>query len=200
MDREADSRAFDITNRGLSVADRQLPPEQIFAGPFAQDGRLSLFLSSFGGQYDARDRLSAGYAQVEMPLSGRLRLIGGARLEHWDLELNSLDPQGVPVSVSRNNTDVLPALSLNYQLTETQLVRLSASQTLSRPEYREIANTSSFEPIGGIITFGNPDLQRALIQNYDARWEWYPRAGEVFSVALFAKRFKEPDRAGVRRT
>jgi TonB-dependent receptor len=108
------------------------------------------------------------------------------------LELNSLDPQGVPVSVSRTNSDVLPALSLNYQVTETQLVRLSGSQTLSRPEYREIANTSSFEPIGGVITFGNPDLQRALIRNYDARWEWYPRAGEVFSVALFLKRFQDP--------
>jgi outer membrane receptor protein involved in Fe transport len=192
VDRDADSRSFDITNRSLSVADRQLPPEQIFAGPFAQDGRLSLFISAFGGQYEARDRLSAGYAQVEMPLGGRFRLIGGARLEHWDLKLNSLTPQGVPSDVSRNDTDILPSLSLNYQLTDDQVVRLSASQTLSRPEYREIANTSSFEPIGGVITFGNPDLQRALIQNYDARWEWYPRAGELFSVAVFAKRFDEP--------
>jgi outer membrane receptor protein involved in Fe transport len=192
VDRDADSRSYDITNRSLSSADRQLPPEQIFAGPFAQDGRLNLFISSFGGQYDARDRLSAGYAQVEMPLSGRFRLIGGARVEHWDLELNSLTPLGVPTSVTRNDTDVLPSLSLNYQLTDDQIVRVSASQTLSRPEYREIANTSSFEPIGGVITFGNPDLQRALVQNYDARWEWYPRAGEVFSVAVFAKRFDDP--------
>ena len=192
VDRETDSRSYDITNRGLSPADRALQPEHIFAGPFAQDGRLNLFISAFGGQYDAKDRLAAGYAQLEMPLTGRLRLIGGARVENWDLELNSLSAQGVPVLTTRDNTDLLPALSLNYQLTETHVLRLSASQTLSRPEYREIANTSSFEPIGGVITFGNPDLQRALIQNYDARWEWYPRAGEVFSVALFAKRFDQP--------
>ena len=192
VDREVDSRSFDITNRSLGPGDRQVPPEQIFAGPFAEDGRLSLFVSPFGGRYDARDRLGAGYAQIEMPLGPRFRLIGGARLEHWELDLSSLTPQGVPSTVSRGNTDVLPSLSLNYQLTETQVVRLSASQTLSRPEYREIANTSSFEPIGGVITFGNPDLQRALIQNYDARWEWYPRAGEVLSVAVFAKRFRDP--------
>jgi outer membrane receptor protein involved in Fe transport len=192
VDRDSDSRSFDITNRSLSVADRQLPPEQIFAGPFAQDGRLNLFISAFGGQYDARDRLSAGYAQIEMPLGGRLRVIGGARVEHWELDLNSLTPLGVEADVARNDTDVLPSLSLNYQLTDDQVVRLSASQTLSRPEYREIANTSSFEPIGGLVTFGNPDLQRSLIQNYDARWEWYPRAGEVFSVAVFAKRFDAP--------
>src|SRR5690606_37896811 len=31
-----------------------------------------------------------------------------------------------------------------------------------------------------------------LIRNYDLRWEWYPRRGEVLSVALFAKDFELP--------
>jgi TonB-dependent receptor len=192
VNRVVDSRAFDITNRGLSVADRQVAPEQIFAGPYAQDSRLSLFINANGGRYDARDRLSAGYLQLELPVSSDLRLIGGARLERWDLDLNTLSPQGLASATSRNDTDVLPSLALNYQLTGSQTVRLSASQTLSRPEYREIATVSSFEPIGGLITFGNPNLRRARIQNYDLRWEWYPRSGEVVSVALFAKRFKDP--------
>ena len=39
---------------------------------------------------------------------------------------------------------------------------------------------------------GNPDLKRALIRNYDLRWEWYPRGGEVVSVAVFAKQFSDP--------
>lgn len=192
VNRDVDSRAFDITNRGLSEADRQVSPEQIFAGPYAEDSRLSLFINANGGRYDARDRLSAGYAQLELPVSSRLRLIGGARLERWELDLNTMSPQGTYSSTSRNDTDVLPSLALNYQLAEHQMIRLSASQTLSRPEYREIASVSSFEPIGGLITFGNPNLRRALIQNYDLRWEWYPRSGEVVSVALFAKRFKDP--------
>jgi hypothetical protein len=192
VDRVADSRPYDITNRGLSAADRALPAEQIFAGPFAEDSRFNLFINPFGGQYKAKDRLSAGYAQVEMPLSSRLRLIGGARLEHWELDLNTLDQQGVSSEVFRNNTDLLPALSLNYSLKENQIVRVSASQTLSRPEYREISNTSSFEPLGGVITFGDTTLQRALIQNYDLRWEWYPRSGEVVSIAAFAKHFEDP--------
>ena len=192
VNRDVDSRAFDITNRGLSETDRQVAPEQIFAGPFAQDSRLSLFINANGGRYDARDRLSAGYLQLELPVGSRLRVIGGARLERWELDLNTLSPQGLASATSRNDTDLLPSIALNYQLTGNQALRLSASQTLSRPEYREIANVSSFEPIGGLITFGNPNLRRALIQNYDLRWEWYPRSGEVLSVALFAKRFKDP--------
>ncbi|HUQ15487.1 MAG TPA: TonB-dependent receptor [Gemmatimonadales bacterium] len=192
VDRDVDSRAFDISNRALSPADRQLSPEQIFAGPFAQDSRLALFVNANGGRYDARDRLAAGYGQVEFQLTDRLRIIGGARVEHWTLELNTLDPQGAATSTDRDDTDVLPSLALNYQLTEDQVVRVSASQTLSRPEYREISPVSSFEPIGGLITFGNPNLRRALIRNYDARWEWYPAAGEVLSLGVFVKRFKEP--------
>jgi outer membrane receptor protein involved in Fe transport len=190
--RDADSRAFDITNRGLSEADRQVTPEQIFAGPYAQDSRLSLFINANGGRYDARDRLSAGYGLVEIPLDSRLRVIAGARVEHWQLDLSTLSPQGTPSATSRNNTDVLPSLALTYQLTDDQVLRFSASQTLSRPEYREIANVSSFEPIGGLITFGNPNLRRALIQNYDARWEWYTRPGEVLSLGAFVKRFDSP--------
>jgi TonB-dependent receptor-like protein/carboxypeptidase family protein len=192
VDRIADSRAFDITNRGLGEADRSRAPEEIFAGPAAEDSRLSLFLNANGGRYDAEDRLAAGYAQIELPLTGRLRVIGGARVEQWNLDLNTLDPQGLTSTTTRDNTDILPSVALNYQLAEDQILRVSASQTLSRPEYREIASVSSFEPIGGTITFGNPDLQRALIQNYDARWEWYPRPGEVLSVAAFAKHFEDP--------
>jgi outer membrane receptor protein involved in Fe transport len=192
VDRDVDSRAFDITNRALSQADRQVAPEQIFAGPYAQDSRLSLFINANGGRYTAEDRLRAGYALVEMPLTSRLRVIGGARVENWSLDLRTVSPQGDPSATSRDNTDVLPSLALNYQLTDNQVLRASASQTLSRPEYREIARVSSFEPIGGLITFGNPDLQRALIQNYDLRWEWYPRSGEVLSLAVFAKQFHDP--------
>jgi outer membrane receptor protein involved in Fe transport len=192
VDRDVDSRAFDITNRGLSPADRAGSPEQIFAGPYAQDSRLALFVNANGGRYDARDRLGAAYGQVELQLTDRLRLIGGARVEHWTLDLNTLSPQGAESTTERDDTDVLPSLALNYQLAEDQVVRVSASRTLSRPEYREISPVSSFEPIGGLITFGNTTLRRALIQNYDARWEWYPGAGEVLSVGVFAKRFDDP--------
>jgi outer membrane receptor protein involved in Fe transport len=40
--------------------------------------------------------------------------------------------------------------------------------------------------------FGNAELRRALIENYDLRWETYPSRGEVMSVALFSKRFRDP--------
>ena len=83
-------------------------------------------------------------------------------------------------------------MALTYRLTPDQNLRLSATQTLSRPEYREMAPIAYFEQVGLATTVGNPDLQRALIQNYDLRWEWFPRAGEVLSFGVFAKHFTDP--------
>ena len=71
-------------------------------------------------------------------------------------------------------------------------MRLSASQTLARPEYREVAEIQYREVIGGDVVRGNAALERTLIRNLDARWEWYPDAGEVVSVSLFGKRFAKP--------
>src|SRR5690606_37685265 len=89
-------------------------------------------------------------------------------------------------------TDVLPSLALNYSLAHDQNLRLSASRTLARPEYRELAPVQFRDVIGAENVRGNPDLVRTLVQNLDLRWEWYPQYGELLSVALFGKRFDRP--------
>ncbi len=58
----------------------------------------------------------------------------------------------------------------------------SPSQTLARPEYRELAPISYRDMLGEREVFGDSSLVRTLVQNYDARWEWYPSFGEVVSV------------------
>jgi TonB-dependent receptor len=99
---------------------------------------------------------------------------------------------GARTSTNPTFLDVLPAIALTYRPGARTNIRLSASQTVSRPEYRELAPIQYREVIGFDNVIGNPDLQRALIQNYDLRWEFYPSAGEVVSVAAFAKRFTNP--------
>ena len=54
--------------------------------------------------------------------------------------------------ISPSYTDVLPSLALNLKLTDAQNLRLSVSQTLARPEYRELA-----------------DVQRKLADRLEAR-------------------------------
>ncbi len=190
--RDADSRAYDIVNRTLTDAERQVAPEGVFTAANIAASSFLLNANANAGRYTASDRISAGYVQLEWPLSSRLQLIGGARLERWHLDVDTRTVQGTTISAQPRQTDVLPSLALNYRLAADQNLRLSASQTLSRPEYRELSPVPYFEQVGLLTTFGNPDLRRALIQNYDARWEWYPGAGEVLSFGVFAKRFTSP--------
>ena len=120
---------------------------------------------------------------------GRLQLIGGARLEQWHLNVASWTTQGRRLRRTRDNTDILPSLALNYPLTEDQNLRFSATQTLSRPEYRELSPIAYFEQVGLAHHLRQSGPERALIQNFDLRWEWFPAPGEVLSVGVFAKHF-----------
>jgi outer membrane receptor protein involved in Fe transport len=190
--RDADTRAYDIINLGLSDAQRAVEPEQIFTDPNALAGDFLLHANANGGRYTADEKIGAGFAQVEVPLSSRLEMIGGARVEDWKVNVDTRTTAGEVVPANPQKTDVLPALALTYRLTEDQNIRLSATQTLSRPEYRELSPVPYFEQVGLATTIGNPNLERALIQNYDLRWEWFPAAGEVLSVGVFAKQFKNP--------
>jgi TonB-dependent receptor len=190
-DRTADTRAFDILNLGLTDQERRQSAAVIFDGTYAQDGRFFLGANAALGRYAAADRLIAGYLQAEAALGG-VRLIGGARVERSRIRVSSTTfDRGDETSIL-HNTDLLPSLSATIRVGTTQHLRLSASQTLARPEYRELSPTPALDVLGGQSLRGNPDLRRSLIQNLDARWEWYPTPGQVISVALFAKRFEAP--------
>lgn len=194
-ERDATNRAYSISLlRPLANADRGLAPEQLFDGRFTQgsDDNFRISPIAQGGSYDASDRLAAGYGMLTLELGKSLELIGGARIERSSVEVRSLSTAGEPSVATPSYTDVLPSLALNYHVGPNTNFRLSATQTLSRPEYRELSPILFREVIGGDNVKGNPGLQRALIRNYDLRWEWYPRGGEVVSVALFAKQFSDP--------
>ncbi len=191
-DRDAPAAAYDIRNLSLTAAERARSPEVVFGQDNAFNSRLTLQANALAGSYTAAEQIGSGYVQAEIPLTGRLQLIAGARVENWQLDVTSADVFGNQVTSSPSETDVLPAITFNYQLSDDQNLRLAASQTVSRPEYREIAPISSVEILGDREIIGNPNLNRGLVQNYDLRWEFYPRAGETISAALFAKRFEDP--------
>lgn len=190
-DRAVDSRAYDVFNRSLTPDQRGQQAERIFDGEYAEDGLLTLFTNPNGGIYTAEDRIAAGYLQAEVWF-GLVQVIVGARVEYAKLLVDSRSSQGQPVTSRLKNTDILPALSVNVPVDDYHNLRFGVSQTLARPEYRELSPVSYFEPLGGTITRGNPALTRTLIRNLDARWEWFPASGEVISAGVFAKQFDAP--------
>jgi outer membrane receptor for ferrienterochelin and colicin len=187
-DRAADTRSYDIVNFTQSDSQLARAPELVFA----DTTQLGLVANANGGRYDAADRLWAGFAQAEVPLGRRVRIIGGLRMEHSDVQVDTRTTDGTVYRATPVTTDVLPALALTWEFARSHQLRLSATQTLSRPEYRELSGVCYFEILGGATVCGNANLRRALIQNLDARWEWYPAAGEVVSIGAFAKHFDQP--------
>jgi hypothetical protein len=147
--------------------------------------------------YDAKQGVASFYGMTDLSLSPRMRLVAGARIEKFDQEVNTFDLfdfEGDPDLITGRieNTDVFPAVNLVLAVTPTQNVRLGFSQTVNRPEFRELAPFEFTDVVGGRAVVGNPDLQRALIQNVDVRWEMFPGASEVFAASVFYKHFSDP--------
>ncbi|MDB4883723.1 MAG: TonB-dependent receptor [Gemmatimonadetes bacterium] len=192
--RDAQSLSYAISAQNLTDAQRALPLEQIFDGRFNTPDATYFRVDplSQGGSYAARDKLTAAFAMAEVPIGSALRVVAGARYERDNLEVDAVSTLGSPVSTTKHWNDVLPSLALNLQLSTSQQLRLSGSRTLARPEYRELSPIISRDVVGGENVRGDENLQRTNVTNLDLRWEMYPNAGEILSVALFAKQFALP--------
>jgi outer membrane receptor for ferrienterochelin and colicin len=136
---------------------------------------------------------------VDWSLNARSRLVGGLRVEAFRQTVNTfdlfdtdLDGDQDVITAENKNTDLFPAVNYIYALTGRQNVRIGFSQTVNRPEFRELAPYEFTDIVGGRAVVGNPELRRALIQNFDARWELFPGAEQVLSASVFYKNFKDP--------
>jgi len=142
--------------------------------------------------YTAKENTYAGYLMFDLPYK-KLRTIAGLRYEYNEQLVNGFQRvTGNPINVNQTNNNVLPSINLSYSLTEESNLRASATQTVSRPELREIAPFAYIDFVTGSELAGNPDLEQSLIQNYDLRYELFPAAGEIAAMSLFYKHFDQP--------
>jgi outer membrane receptor protein involved in Fe transport len=189
--RDANSTAYSISASGLTQQQREQSAEQIFT--LYPTGRVwNVTPIGVGGTYTASDYTSAAFGMVGIDVNSQLNVITGARAEYSNVLVKAQPTIGSVTFTNPVFLDVLPALAVTYKYTDFVNFRVSASQTVSRPEYRELAPIMYREVMGFDNVFGNPKLKRALIQNYDFRWEYYSTEGEVFSIGLFAKHFTNP--------
>jgi outer membrane receptor protein involved in Fe transport len=90
------------------------------------------------------------------------------------------------------NRDALPSVNVIYALTPRQNWRVGYGRTVNRPDFRELSPFEFTNVAGGYSTVGNPELQRATIDNVDARWEYFPGGNQVIAASFFYKRFIDP--------
>ncbi len=141
--------------------------------------------------YIAGSKLNAAYVMLDNRYK-KFRLIWGVRVEDFVQTLNAdTQTEGV-VDLNVKKVDVLPSANLIFSINSKQNLRLSYSQTLNRPEYRELAPFGFYDFTTQFFTQGNPNLKRASIQNYDFRYEFYPAKGQLFTMSYFRKKFENP--------
>jgi len=192
--RDFSSRRFRLAPKNLSGVDISQDPETLFGSENIGTAFELVENTRATDTYDADQTVLAGYAMVDLPLNGRLRLVGGARLERSEQNVNTFDlfdPTADRIQSSLSNTDLLPGVNLVYSFGDMNL-RGAYSHTVNRPEFRELAPFEFTDVVGGRAVVGNPDLRRALIKNVDLRFEWFPGPTEVVAVSLFLKDFTDP--------
>ena len=140
--------------------------------------------------YLACQTVVSGYAMLNMPLTEKLTIIAGVRLEAADIHSESLNPDKPAGNLT--NSDFLPALNILYGISKVMNLRGAYTRTLARPTFRELAPYASFDFQGDYVVVGNAELERTLIDNVDLKWEWFMKPGEIFSVGTFYKRFINP--------
>ena len=138
--------------------------------------------------YKGNVLLNAGYAMLNNKFSSKLKLTWGVRIEHYK-QLLEAEGKG---RKDYNNTDVLPSALLTYALNSKTNLRLAGSQSVNRPEFREIADYRSYDYDNDVSRIGNPTLKRSKNTNADLRYEWFPSNNEIVSASLFYKYFNKP--------
>ncbi len=143
-------------------------------------------------RYDATSDLNAGYLMFDTKVAKNLRVSLGARIEDSFQEINTADNSGNRLKVTNQFTDILPSINTIYNFSDKQNLRLSVSNTVTRPELRELSNFGFFDYISKRVLIGNPDLKRSQNTNLDLKYEVFPGGGQILSVSGYYKYFKNP--------
>lgn len=172
---------FSDANLGLVGANNTLP-----YGLIIQDNTTG------GGSYNGIEKVPAFYGMIDWQATKGLKVSTGVRYEKTDIEVDNVNAAPAERFASLESNDILPAVNITKQLSDNSNLRIAYGKTLARPTFRELATFASFEFQGDFQIIGNPFLERTIINNFDLRWELFPKSGEIISVSTFYKDFTNP--------
>jgi outer membrane receptor protein involved in Fe transport len=158
--------------------------------------------------YIAATLTDAMFGHVDWTWDDRWRLSAGARWEDFTqvaLDWNiyafgaaatqvSLDPATLADSVFRSD-EIYPSIAMTYMgqwWAEIFQLRLGYSETVVRPDLREITNASYIDARTGFLTDGDSSVRPADLSNIDLRAEWFFDSGDNLTVSLYLKDIDNP--------
>ncbi len=141
--------------------------------------------------YDADLEIHGGYVQADVNAED-IGLRGTFGVRYETAKQNVL-PSGVgAIGSSLDNDYFLPAVTITYNLARDMQIRVNASKTIARPQFRELA-PQIFQDFESDREFtGNPFLTDSELLNAEARYEWYFARNQRLSLAGFYKKIDNP--------
>jgi outer membrane receptor protein involved in Fe transport len=204
-DRDFSSRRLRFRLAGSTGIDPTLPPNDLLGEDNIRPNGFELTETTrVTDAYLGEREVHGGYGMIDVSLSPKLRVVGGVRVEAVDQLVTSFDQfnpeNGFKDRAPYSKTNLLPGINVVYYLTPKHNFRGGYSRTLSRPDFREIALFDFQDIVGGRLTVGNPNLIQTTIDNFDARWEFFPGGSQLIAATFFYKKLTDPIERTVKAT
>lgn len=194
-DRQFDLFAFRFAG-GNSLPDevRQARPDFLFSPDNIDPNRFVLQeLLSPNDSYTGELDVDAYYAQADVDFTDFIRASFSVRREEATQSVQTFDRFGnLGAGADLDNAYTLPAFTGTWTFAENMQLRVGYSETIARPQFRELARSSYFDPETGRSYRGNSGLMDTEIKNYDARLEYYLGRNQFITGALFYKELTNP--------
>jgi TonB-dependent receptor len=147
--------------------------------------------------FTAEEKVSTAYVQSdfkgEVIPGHELRINAGVRYSETKTDIDNFKQQGASLTYGANTesgkySNVLPAISGAFDVTEDLMWRASFGKTISRASLSIIAaQTVIPNQFDNTATAGNPNLKPQQSKNFDTSLEWYFKPGSLLSAAYFRK-------------
>ena len=144
--------------------------------------------------YNASQEIASTYLMGEFSLSDSFSFMAGARAEDNNQSVTTfqLTSPEDSTSVIISETDIMPAINATWAYSKDSQLRFAYSETVNRPDSKELSEAPYVDAETRDIVIGNPNLVKANISSVDIRWEKYFSKFENISVAVFYKEFEAP--------
>lgn len=146
--------------------------------------------------FTAAEKVTTAFIQSDFKgeVAGHeLRFNAGVRYSKTDTDIDNFKQKGASLAYAPNTekgsySNVLPAMSAAFDITDKLMWRASWGKTISRASLSIIAaQTVIPNPFDNTATAGNPSLRPQQSKNLDTSLEWYFQPGSLLSAAIFKK-------------
>jgi len=157
-----------------------------------------ILVSEFQDQnaYEASQSTVSAYGLADVKFTEKFKAVGGIRIEKFQQIYSGYNLVTTSFLVNEkvtNDLNILPSLNATYSPNKKVNLRFSYASTVSRPSMKEKSSATIQDPTMGITFNGNLDsLESTTINNFDFRFEMFPKSKEIFAISTFYKRFSNP--------